>query len=130
MKPDEVSAGKTSSKWIPNFILFFPTMVAGLIKRYQQFLPKLRSDPSPWPNEKVCHRGCVSAYANHLNHADLAVANRAILPVWLLAYGIKIYRDSQRLGALCGNVNQPNSCGKEQRVLQEVYASAGHLCVP
>jgi len=46
-----------------------------------------------------------------LNHADLAVANRAMLPVWLLAYGIKIYTDSQRLGALCGNVNQPNSCG-------------------
>jgi len=26
------------------FILFFPTMVAGPIKRYQRFLPKLRAD--------------------------------------------------------------------------------------
>jgi hypothetical protein len=40
---------------------------------------------SGWPGEKVC----VSAYANHLNHADLAMANRAMLPVRLLAYGIK-----------------------------------------
>jgi alginate O-acetyltransferase complex protein AlgI len=105
------------------FILFFPTMVAGPIKRYQQFLPKLRSEPSPWAND--WHRGvtrilaglakkfaiadALTAYANHLNHADLAVANRAMLPVCLLAYGIKIYTDSQRLGALCGNVNQTNS---------------------
>jgi alginate O-acetyltransferase complex protein AlgI len=89
------------------FILFFPTMVAGPIKRYQQFLPKLRAEPAPWPND--WHRGVtrmlaglakkfaiadvMTAYTNHLNHADLAVANRAILPVWLLAYGIKIYAD-------------------------------------
>jgi D-alanyl-lipoteichoic acid acyltransferase DltB (MBOAT superfamily) len=31
--------------------LIFPTMVAGPIKRYQEFLPKLRSEPSPWPND-------------------------------------------------------------------------------
>ena len=37
------------------FILFFPTMVAGPIKRYQEFLPELRSEPSPWPNG--WHRG-------------------------------------------------------------------------
>ena len=89
------------------FILFFPTMVAGPIKRYQQFLPKLRAEPSPWSND--WHRGVtrilaglakkfaiadvMTAYTNHLNHTDLAVANRAILPVWLLAYGIKIYAD-------------------------------------
>jgi alginate O-acetyltransferase complex protein AlgI len=89
------------------FILFFPTMVAGPIKRYQQFLPKLRAEPSPWPHD--WHRGVtrilaglakkfaiadvMTAYTNHLNHADLAVANRAILPLWLLAYGIKIYTD-------------------------------------
>jgi alginate O-acetyltransferase complex protein AlgI len=82
-------------------------MVAGPIKRYQQFLPKLRSEPSPWPND--WHRGVtrilaglakkfaiadvLTAYTNNLNHADLAVANRAMLPVWLLAYGLKIYTD-------------------------------------
>jgi alginate O-acetyltransferase complex protein AlgI len=89
------------------FILFFPTMVAGPIKRCQQFLPKLRSEPLSWPNN--WHRGVTrilaglakkfaiadvkTAYTNHLNHADLAVAKRAMLPVWLLAYGIKIYTD-------------------------------------
>ena len=89
------------------FILFFPTMVAGPIKRYQQFLPKLRAELPPWPND--WHRGVtrilaglakkfaiadvMTAYTNHLNHADIAVANRAMLPVWLLAYGVKIYTD-------------------------------------
>jgi len=82
-------------------------MVAGPIKRYQQFVPKLRTEPSQWPND--WHRGvtrilaglakkfaiadALTAYTNHLNHADLAVANRAMLLVWLLAYGIKIYTD-------------------------------------
>jgi alginate O-acetyltransferase complex protein AlgI len=107
------------------FILFCATMVAGPIKRYQQFLPKLRSEPSPWPNDwlrgvtrilaglgkEFAIADALTAYANHLNHAHLAVANRAISPVCLLAHGIKIYTDSQRLGALWGNVNQPNSCG-------------------
>jgi alginate O-acetyltransferase complex protein AlgI len=67
------------------FSLFFPAKVAGPIKRHQQFLPKLRSEPSPWPND--WHRGvtrvlaglakkfaiadALTAYANHLNHADL-----------------------------------------------------------
>ncbi len=89
------------------FILFLPTIVAGPIKRCQQFLPKLRTEPSQWPND--WHRGvtrilaglakkfaiadALTAYTNHLNHADLAVANRAMLLVWLLAYGIKIYTD-------------------------------------
>ena len=89
------------------FIFFFPTMVAGPIKRYRQFLSKLRTEPSQWPND--WHRGvtrilaglakkfaiadALTAYTNHLNHADLAVANRAMLLVWLLAYGIKIYTD-------------------------------------
>jgi alginate O-acetyltransferase complex protein AlgI len=33
------------------FILFFPTMVAGPIKRYQDFLPKLRTIPADWTLE-------------------------------------------------------------------------------
>ncbi len=89
------------------FILFFPTMVAEPIKRCQQFLPKLRTEPSQWPNDwhrcvtrilvglakKFAIADALTAYTNHLNHADLAVANRAMLLVWLLAYGIKIYTD-------------------------------------
>ena len=89
------------------FILFFPTMVAGPIKRYQQFLPKLRAEVAAWQQD--WHRGLtriltglakkfavadlLTAYTNHLNVADIAVANRAILPLWLLAYGMKIYTD-------------------------------------
>ena len=33
------------------FILFFPTMVAGPIKRYQDFLPKLRIKPIEWSQD-------------------------------------------------------------------------------
>ena len=33
------------------FILFFPTMVAGPIKRYQDFLPKLRQEPTAWNSD-------------------------------------------------------------------------------
>ncbi len=89
------------------FILFFPTMVAGPIKRYQDFLPKLRAVSSEWLVD--WHRGItriltglvkkfaiadlLTAYTNHLNIADISVANRAILPLWLLAYGLKIYTD-------------------------------------
>jgi len=89
------------------FILFFPTMVAGPIKRYQDFLPKLRNFSRDWMLD--CHRGgtrilaglvkkfavadLVSAWTNHLNQADISVANRAVLPLWLLAYGLKIYTD-------------------------------------
>jgi len=89
------------------FILFFPTMVAGPIKRYQQFLPKLRAELANWAVDwqrgitrilaglakKFAIADLLTAYTNHLNVADLAVANRAMLPVWLLAYGMKIYTD-------------------------------------
>lgn len=89
------------------FILFFPTMVAGPIKRYQQFLPKLRAELADWSHDwqrgitrilagltkKFAIADLLTAYTNHLNVADIAVANRAILPLWLLAYGIKIYTD-------------------------------------
>jgi alginate O-acetyltransferase complex protein AlgI len=104
-KLDKTEAG-TLGEYLA-FILFFPTMVAGPIKRYQQFLPKLRAELAAWSYD--WHRGLtrilsglakkfsiadlLTAYTNHLKIADLAVANRAILPLWLLAYGIKIYAD-------------------------------------
>jgi alginate O-acetyltransferase complex protein AlgI len=89
------------------FILFFPTMVAGPIKRYQDFLPKLRAISEDWALDwqrgitrilaglvkKFAIADLLTAYTNHLNHADIARAHRAILPLWLLAYGIKIYAD-------------------------------------
>ena len=89
------------------FILFFPTMVAGPIKRYQDFLPKLRSIPAEWVLDwqrgitrilaglvkKFAVADLLTAYTNHLTIPDIAVANRAVLPLWLLAYGFKIYFD-------------------------------------
>lgn len=89
------------------FILFFPTMVAGPIKRYQDFLPKLRSvtsiDLLDWQRgitrilaglaKKFAIADLLTAYTNHLNMADIAVAHRAVLPLWLFAYGLKIYTD-------------------------------------
>ena len=47
-------AGKTEAGTLGEylaFILFFPTMVAGPIKRYQDFLPKLRSKPIGWSQD-------------------------------------------------------------------------------
>jgi len=89
------------------FILFFPTMVAGPIKRYQDFLPKLRSVSSDWALDaqrgttrilaglvkKFAIADLLTAYTNHLNRNDISHAQRAVLPLWLLAYGIKIYVD-------------------------------------
>ena len=89
------------------FILFFPTMVAGPIKRYQDFLPKLRGISREWVVDwqrgftriltglakKFAVADVLTAYTNHLNWMDISVAQRAILPLWLFAYGIKIYAD-------------------------------------
>jgi len=89
------------------FILFFPTMVAGPIKRYQDFLPKLRNIPADWVLDwqrgitrifaglvkKFAVADVLTAYTNHLNIADISRAHRAVLLLWLFAYGIKIYTD-------------------------------------
>ena len=89
-----------------SFILFFPTMVAGPIKRYQDFLPKLRtahSTPADWNRgttrilvglvKKFAIADLMTAFTNHLNVPDIAAASRTVLPLWLLAYGVKIYFD-------------------------------------
>ena len=89
------------------FILFFPTMVAGPIKRYQDFLPKLEKPGRDWVQDwqqgftrilaglakKFMVADLLTAFTNHLNQADIAQAQRWVLPVWLFAYGIKIYFD-------------------------------------
>jgi alginate O-acetyltransferase complex protein AlgI len=88
------------------FILFFPTMVAGPIKRYQDFLPKLRAADATLLDvrigitrilvglaKKFAIADLMTAFTNHLNAADIARADRRVLPLWLLAYGIKIYFD-------------------------------------
>jgi alginate O-acetyltransferase complex protein AlgI len=89
------------------FILFFPTMVAGPIKRYQDFLPKLENPSLVWRDDweigatriltglakKFAIADLLTAFTNHLNQADIALAQRWVLPFWLLAYGLKIYFD-------------------------------------
>ena len=103
-------AGKTEAGSLSEylaFILFFPTLVAGPIKRYQDFLPKLRANPTDWCRDwergitriltglvkKFAIADLMTAWTNHLNAHDLAIADRRILPLWLLAYGVKIYFD-------------------------------------
>ncbi len=89
------------------FILFFPTMVAGPIKRYQDFLPKLRNPSTDWQRDweqgitrilaglakKFALADFLTAFTEHLNQHDIATAQRWVLPVWLFAYGFKIYFD-------------------------------------
>jgi alginate O-acetyltransferase complex protein AlgI len=89
------------------FILFFPTMVAGPIKRYQDFLPSLTHASKAWDQDwqlgitriltglakKFVIADMLTAFTNHLNQADIAQAQRWVLPLWLLAYGMKIYFD-------------------------------------
>lgn len=89
------------------FILFFPTMVAGPIKRYQDFLTTLRA-PSVEGSldfergitrilvglaKKFAIADLMTAFTGHLNADDIAQAQRWVLPLWLLAYGIQIYVD-------------------------------------
>jgi alginate O-acetyltransferase complex protein AlgI len=89
------------------FILFFPTMVAGPIKRYLDFLPKLRAEPGEWGREwergitriltglvkKFAVADLLTAWTDHLNVHDIALADRRVLLLWLSAYGLKIYAD-------------------------------------
>lgn len=89
------------------FILFFPTMVAGPIKRYQDFLPSLRNPSRDWAHDfergitrilcglakKFVVADFMTAFTEHLNPADISRAERWVLPFWLLAYAVKIYFD-------------------------------------
>jgi len=89
------------------FILFFPTLVAGPIKRYQDFLPALRRPSTDWATDwergftrilsglvkKFAVADLMTAFTVHLNAADVARAERWVLPLWLVAYAVKIYFD-------------------------------------
>lgn len=89
------------------FIFFFPTMVAGPIKRYQDFLPSLRARGDDaaldWQRgitrilaglvKKLAFADLLSSLSDNLNADAIAGADRLTLVVWLLAYGGKIYFD-------------------------------------
>lgn len=89
------------------FIFFFPTMVAGPIKRFQDFVPCLRQPTTDWPTDwnrgvtriltglvkKFAVADLLTSVTDHLNRGDIAQAERWVLPLWLFAYGWKIYFD-------------------------------------
>lgn len=103
-------AGKTEagdfSEYLA-FILFFPTMVAGPIKRFQDFLPTLRQPSTDWAGDfergstrilsglvkKFAMADMLTSLTVHLNATDILVAQRWVLPIWLLAYAFQIYLD-------------------------------------
>lgn len=88
------------------FILFFPSMVAGPIKRIQDFLPKLREarfDPAlasqgvtrilaGLAKKHVLADTC-TLFADKLNTDALYSASGWQVALWLFAYGGKIYFD-------------------------------------
>ncbi|HKV54978.1 MAG TPA: MBOAT family O-acyltransferase [Candidatus Binataceae bacterium] len=99
------SSAGTAGEYLA-FIMFFPTMVAGPIKRYEDFLPKLLAADAALIDlqsgitrilvglvKKFAIADLMTAFTKHLNHSDIAIADRRVLPLWLLAYGIKIYFD-------------------------------------
>lgn len=88
------------------FILFFPSMVAGPIKRFQDFLPKLRSarfDPALAAQgvtrilaglvKKHVLADTFALWAGKLNGPDLFHARWYQIAGWLGAYGMQIYFD-------------------------------------
>lgn len=97
----------SNTKEYLSFILFFPTMVAGPIKRYQDFAPKLRDIAPDWAEDwnrgvtriltgvvkKLAIADVLTAVTVHLNQADIARANRWVLPFWLIVNAVKIYVD-------------------------------------
>ena len=91
------------------FILFFPTMVAGPIKRIQDFSLDVhpagsREAISDWHRgitrvlvglaKKFAIADLLTAVTDHLVRSDIVAANARMLPlIWIFAYGIKIYMD-------------------------------------
>jgi alginate O-acetyltransferase complex protein AlgI len=90
-----------------SFILFFPTMVAGPIKRFPDWLETLRNPSTAVASncfhgvtrilsglaKKLAIADLLTAWTDHLNAQDVAVAPRWLLVLWVFAYGIKIYAD-------------------------------------
>ena len=88
------------------FILFFPTMVAGPIKRFQDFSPKLRGarfDPTLASQgitriltglaKKHLLADTFALWAGKLNGPGLYTAHGYQIAGWILAYGFQIYFD-------------------------------------
>jgi alginate O-acetyltransferase complex protein AlgI len=88
------------------FIFFFPTLVAGPIKRYQEFAPQLdqaRFDAELFSRgitrilaglaKKHVLADTFSLWSDRLNGPELASATPSDIAGYVLAYGMKIYFD-------------------------------------
>ncbi len=88
------------------FILFFPSMVAGPIKRFQEFSPKLRAarfDPALAARgvtrilvglaKKHALADTFSLWAGNLNGPALFTGHWYQIAGWIFAYGFQIYFD-------------------------------------
>ncbi len=88
------------------FIYFFPTMVAGPIKRFQEFTPQVetaRFDPRLAVQgaariaiglvKKHVLSDTFALWSDQLNTQALYTADRFTILGWVLAYGMKIYFD-------------------------------------
>jgi alginate O-acetyltransferase complex protein AlgI len=88
------------------FILFFPTMVAGPIKRFQDFGPKLKTarfDPALASQgitrilvglaKKHAIADTFALWAGRLNGPQLYTAHAHQIVAWIFAYGMQIYFD-------------------------------------
>jgi alginate O-acetyltransferase complex protein AlgI len=88
------------------FIFFFPTMVAGPIKRYQDFVPQLeraRFDSALFSRgitrilsglaKKHAVADTFTLFSDRLNGPELYGADLPTIALWVLAYAMKIYFD-------------------------------------
>jgi alginate O-acetyltransferase complex protein AlgI len=88
------------------FILFFPSMVAGPIKRFQDFLPKLRAAQFDGAlagqgvtrilaglAKKHLLADTFALYSRNLIGPELYAAHWYQIGAWILAYGMQIYFD-------------------------------------
>lgn len=88
------------------FALFFPTMIAGPIKRFQGFVPQIQNARFEWQNiqigvqriligaaKKIIIADSMDLWIAPLQSGELAAAEPGRLWIALLAYSIKIYVD-------------------------------------
>ncbi|MGV3525209.1 MAG: MBOAT family O-acyltransferase [Candidatus Sericytochromatia bacterium] len=88
------------------FIVFFPTMIAGPIKRFQDFVPKLNAARFSWQHvsagswriligaaKKIIIADSLDPWIQPLLSGDLQQQPAGVLWVALLAYSVKIYVD-------------------------------------
>jgi alginate O-acetyltransferase complex protein AlgI len=89
-----------------SFIFFFPTMVAGPIKRYQEFEPQVQRARFCQAQaiqgvtrilcgvvKQVLIADTFAIWADKLNGPDLFQAGRLTILLWIMAYGFRIYFD-------------------------------------